>query len=498
MAYGRREGFSYADDIPLKIIDRMKIPPSLILPININNHSPNLLGHDYDFSLERKVIELDEIRCRLKEESARAKAAALEMERLTLSEIEEEKKRRAVPLTWKTNQILSPQPLQEKMPQGVANTKAGLNGPLNLSDFESQGSSPFDFIELQTLNDIEELNTVFQGMPLLRDSQINDVQERTDEGNSGSVDGVPPVVVPAVTDLVASTGAYDALQTLPVNAYSNSTNLLQENSVPVKEDSSKSLTSDSQWLANSRLLNSPAEALASENHKCLQSVKSDESNFPQSQNSESFSPLTQKSDSSKADPVVDSFPSNLQKLNQNGVQTPEERLNRETRLLGANGTLPRLRGSNSSPNVSVERDEVAGWRSATPPPALQRHETNAAEIFLPNPYDELDSGQKEFVDSLVDMGFAKDRAARAVKHLGTDNKKVLDHLCQVQGLEEGGHSGMDAETALHLYDYNVQEAKEYLELLNQFQDLGFQKCDIRKALIRHKNDRDKTLDFLLS
>ncbi|KFM67683.1 Ubiquitin-associated protein 1, partial [Stegodyphus mimosarum] len=116
-------------------------------------------------------------------------------------------------------------------------------------------------------------------------------------------------------------------------------------------------------------------------------------------------------------------------------------------------------------------------------------DSNVSKPFgLPDPYYELDDNERQVVDSITDMGFSRGQVARTVKHLGMDEKKVVEHLCQIQMLEESGYDSLEAEAALHLHDYNRDQAKVFLDLLNKFQDLGFEKNAIKKALVQNKND----------
>lgn len=102
------------------------------------------------------------------------------------------------------------------------------------------------------------------------------------------------------------------------------------------------------------------------------------------------------------------------------------------------------------------------------------------------------------VKHITDMGFPKSRVIRAVQKLGADGKKVVEHLCSVQSLVEKGYKAEQAETALHLHDQSESRALQFLELVAQFRDLGFDEEIVKEALLRTNNDRDRALDFLVS
>lgn len=44
----------------------------------------------------------------------------------------------------------------------MASGRPQANQRFSLAEFENDTSSPFDYVELQTINDLEELNSVFQ------------------------------------------------------------------------------------------------------------------------------------------------------------------------------------------------------------------------------------------------------------------------------------------------------------------------------------------------
>ncbi|XP_067122511.1 uncharacterized protein [Centruroides vittatus] len=117
---------------------------------------------------------------------------------------------------------------------------------------------------------------------------------------------------------------------------------------------------------------------------------------------------------------------------------------------------------------------------------------------LPDLFDELTTEGKNLVSSIQEMGFPRGQVARAIKHMGMDSKKVIEHLCQIQQLVEMGHNDNDAEIALHFNEYSIEEAKKFLDLMNQLIGLGFKKNAVIKALVQHGSDQDKVLDALLS
>lgn len=163
-----------------------------------------------------------------------------------------------------------------------------------------------------------------------------------------------------------------------------------------------------------------------------------------------------------------------------------------------------LHVSRSASDVRCFVDTGASRRTVTPP---AQSSPQSEPTVVETPRQEQDqAASKEaaaemvspLLSSLVDMGFDRHRARRALQSQGsTDHKKVVEHLCQVQSLVDAGFSDVDAEEALQISAGNYEQALEFLQLQQQFLALGFTRDSISKALIQAQNDRDKALDLLL-
>ncbi|XP_064474897.1 ubiquitin-associated protein 1-like [Ornithodoros turicata] len=173
MAYGRKDGSSYLDGVQVKVSEKFRAPRKIVLPFSLSRNSlPQSLNFDYDFSTELKAIEQAE---NYREEQIAKQKACVEK---VASDIEQFSQSGAVcngslPTSEKvkqagnlgslmpavpSNSILLPAPAAE------AKEPASRKNDFNLAEFENDTSSPFDYMELQTINDMEELNSVFQGM----------------------------------------------------------------------------------------------------------------------------------------------------------------------------------------------------------------------------------------------------------------------------------------------------------------------------------------------
>ncbi|KAK7116196.1 ubiquitin-associated protein 1-like isoform X2 [Littorina saxatilis] len=137
--------------------------------------------------------------------------------------------------------------------------------------------------------------------------------------------------------------------------------------------------------------------------------------------------------------------------------------------------------------------ELRSSSSSTESLPTDQHHSNNTEV---DPYNSLSSEAKNFVNNLTSMGFSRSRASRAVEKFGADQKEVLDHLLNVDKLVEKKFTPTQAETGLQLFKNDIKKAEQFLDLYQQFTELGFTGERIQTALIKHQLDRDKALDYL--
>ncbi|XP_072051198.1 LOW QUALITY PROTEIN: uncharacterized protein [Amphiura filiformis] len=131
------------------------------------------------------------------------------------------------------------------------------------------------------------------------------------------------------------------------------------------------------------------------------------------------------------------------------------------------------------------------------PEAPRQRTLSEEERCRPDPvYDVMSTEDKNFVMTIMGMGFPKSRTARVVKRIGKDDRLVVESLCAVESLCSEGFPEERAEEALNLHDNNQETAKDFLKLLKQFEELGFKGDDIKRELIVHNNNHEKVLDSL--
>ncbi|KAH7642802.1 hypothetical protein HUG17_9493 [Dermatophagoides farinae] len=164
--------------------------------------------------------------------------------------------------------------------------------------------------------------------------------------------------------------------------------------------------------------------------------------------------------------------------------------------------------------MATNHDRLLYDRSKTPPSRMPNdiggyhhhhlsnqqsvHRQTTNTLVANDPYDTLSDDQRKFVDRLCQMGFRRDRIARAVKHMDiNDDKKIFEYLLVLQQLEDQGYDCYEAEIALHFNNYDKTKAENFLEILKQMLDFGFDRQKSIKALFKTNNDREKAIELLL-
>ncbi|XP_025413570.1 ubiquitin-associated protein 1-like [Sipha flava] len=168
-----KNGFSYMDEVPVKIIEKYKPPKKIALP-SVLQHKPfsNALKQQYDFSLEKNVLEKMAIWGKIREE-ARSKRQSKATEFKTQNFLDIDKL--SISSQPQNTQVLQPIPAQQTNFK-MSSFDSMLTKNINISDFESDTSSPFDNMELKTINDLEELASVLKPTSVFNNTNSKDCQ----------------------------------------------------------------------------------------------------------------------------------------------------------------------------------------------------------------------------------------------------------------------------------------------------------------------------------
>lgn len=160
---------SYMDGVHVKIAEAYKPPRKVGLPAVCNNKLPDISKLVYDFSLEKSVLEKMTEWRNARQAIIKARIARLEEKKKKEKEetppsppplpTEGTKQSAVKVMPPSESTILTPQPLSP--PANDQQDHVQTNG-LDFADFDNDTSSPFDNMELKTINDMEELAQVLQ------------------------------------------------------------------------------------------------------------------------------------------------------------------------------------------------------------------------------------------------------------------------------------------------------------------------------------------------
>lgn len=404
---GQESQVSYMDGISVKISEQYKPPPRINLPISYAHRlSLNKLIQDnmpdYCFTLEENVKQqMESLRitrnqlakrrqeceeCVKEERKAREAAQQRDME------LKKEESKQNINLStsqaterlfsttnntqaYMTNNgillpmqapsyanVLEPTSLDS---HNVRKTFDADRSPFNISDFEADTSSPFDNMELKTINDMEELAHVLKNeVPTYTSSNITNIYP----SYSAYQDNL--------SQSYSKDGTYVQSNTVPkMSALSDSY------SIPPITSYDPSIYSGMNGSYTSQLVRNPNATQPYVN------FKSDKYNLTPFHSASQIANNTMKSDI---------------------VRTLETKL--------SNVHLSKI-GSTASQSTTAKNVELRGST-----PIL-----NGCEDDLDNPFNSLPKNLQELSRTISSMGFPLPRVARACKLLGDDHKKVTNY-----------------------------------------------------------------------
>uniref|UniRef100_UPI0037E79827 ubiquitin-associated protein 1-like n=1 Tax=Semicossyphus pulcher TaxID=241346 RepID=UPI0037E79827 len=160
---------------------------------------------------------------------------------------------------------------------------------------------------------------------------------------------------------------------------------------------------------------------------------------------------------------------------------------------------PDIRATNTrAPNTranTVDRPP----KSCTKPPAASSHRSlpssldSSAELL-----SALSPEERELLGAITARGYPLHTAIIALQKTGRQTPDQIlsylvacDHLCQL------GYDMAQVEEALEMFQNCETKAEEFLHLLSQFNEMGFQQNAIKEVLLVHENHRERALEELM-
>ncbi|XP_075431430.1 ubiquitin-associated protein 1-like isoform X2 [Ascaphus truei] len=110
----------------------------------------------------------------------------------------------------------------------------------------------------------------------------------------------------------------------------------------------------------------------------------------------------------------------------------------------------------------------------------------------------LSQEERDVIESVTSLGYPLRRAMIALQKMGEQSlEQVLGYLGATDRLCKMGYEEALVEEAMEMFQNSEIKAAEFLRLLLQFNDMGFQQEEIREVLLLYDNHRDRSLEELM-
>ncbi|NXM29130.1 UBAP1 protein, partial [Oxyruncus cristatus] len=484
--------FSYLDDVPFKIGDKFKTPAKVGLPIGfcLPDSSQLVREAQYDFSLEKKTIEwAEDIR---KIQAAQREAERKAEEALANSKATPEDSTgmgfsegpcpEAMPppinpilASLQHNNILTPTPANSSAVKQKVLSPPRPKADFNPADFERE-EDPFDKLELKTIDDKEELKNILE----------------IHVGTTG------PIVAQLLDNTLPKGGSESVLQDEEVLASIERATLdFKPLHKPNGFITLPQLGNCEKMSLSSKVSLSPITSVSNIKSLSFPKLDSDESDQKSSKLTSTFHSTTCLRNGtllSSLQACAQSKASELNGLHVVGVSALNEDSARET----STSPFPPRLSSLAAPTVCAE-DESSQSTSTTVThqnfPVSKVPSSSSCTMEL---QQGLSPSERQCVETVVNMGYSPENVLRAMKKKGQNIDQVLDYLFVHGQLCEKGFDPLLVEAALEMHQCSEEKITELLQLMSQFQEMGFELKDIKEVLLLHNNDRHNALEDLMA
>ncbi|KAK7913004.1 hypothetical protein WMY93_013215 [Mugilogobius chulae] len=110
----------------------------------------------------------------------------------------------------------------------------------------------------------------------------------------------------------------------------------------------------------------------------------------------------------------------------------------------------------------------------------------------------LSPEERELLGVITSRGYPLRTAIMALQKTGRQApEKILNYLVACDHLCQLGYDIMQVEEALEMFQNCETKAEEFLHLLSQFNEMGFQQNAIKEVLLVHENHRERALEELM-
>uniref|UniRef100_A0A8P4GLC6 UBA domain-containing protein n=1 Tax=Dicentrarchus labrax TaxID=13489 RepID=A0A8P4GLC6_DICLA len=111
----------------------------------------------------------------------------------------------------------------------------------------------------------------------------------------------------------------------------------------------------------------------------------------------------------------------------------------------------------------------------------------------------LSQEERELLETITERGYPLRTAILALQKTGYHSpEKILKYLMATDRLCKLGYDEAQVEEALEMFQNCESKAAEFLRLLTQFNEMGFQQSAIKEVLLVHENHRERALEELMT
>ncbi|KAJ8343936.1 hypothetical protein SKAU_G00312650 [Synaphobranchus kaupii] len=110
----------------------------------------------------------------------------------------------------------------------------------------------------------------------------------------------------------------------------------------------------------------------------------------------------------------------------------------------------------------------------------------------------LSQEERELLEAVTERGYPLRSAILALQRTGPQSpEQILSYLMTCDRLCDLGYDEAQVEEALEMFQNCETKAAEFLHLLAQFNEMGFQQNTIKEVLLVHENHRERALEELM-
>ncbi|KAL4613262.1 ubiquitin-associated protein 1-like [Arapaima gigas] len=110
----------------------------------------------------------------------------------------------------------------------------------------------------------------------------------------------------------------------------------------------------------------------------------------------------------------------------------------------------------------------------------------------------LSQEEQDLLETIVAQGYPLRTAIITLQKMGKQSpEQILSYLVACDRLCKLGYDEAQVEEALEMFQNCETKAEEFLHLLTQFNEMGFQQNTIKEVLLVHENHRERALEELM-